>query len=167
MSNGFKRAFSIDVKIDFVGVFDTVNSVGAWHNRTCQNPSTNIPSYSGIIPRELPFAKTNHLIRVFRHAVALDERRAKFKANLWGRATKDEERLGDAGKRKTYHRSKTLDGIFSFVTGGSRHGDDRSDRKRRSAEHEDEHEDQPHVGHHGGRDCSSPIDRGHETDVKG
>lgn len=28
MSNGFKRAFSIDVKIDFLGVFDTVNSVG-------------------------------------------------------------------------------------------------------------------------------------------
>jgi uncharacterized protein (DUF2235 family) len=28
MSKGFKDAYSIDVKIDFVGAFDTVNSVG-------------------------------------------------------------------------------------------------------------------------------------------
>jgi uncharacterized protein (DUF2235 family) len=32
MSNGFKRAFSVNVEIDFVGVFDTVSGVGeyAW-----------------------------------------------------------------------------------------------------------------------------------------
>ncbi|KAF8756833.1 hypothetical protein RHS01_04096 [Rhizoctonia solani] len=94
MSNGFKRAFCIDVKIDFVGVFDTVNSVG-------------------IIPRELPFAKSNYLIRVFRHAVALDEHRAKFQPNLWGRSTESEEKLGEAGKKKVYHRQKSKSGVWN------------------------------------------------------
>jgi len=33
-------------------------------------------------------------VRTFRHAVALDERRAKFKANLWNRPNVEEIRLG-------------------------------------------------------------------------
>jgi uncharacterized protein (DUF2235 family) len=31
----------------------------------------------------LPFTTYNSIVRTFRHAVALDERRAKFKANHW------------------------------------------------------------------------------------
>lgn len=37
----------------------------------------------GLIPKRVPFAKYNHCIKTFRHAVALDERRVKFKANLY------------------------------------------------------------------------------------
>lgn len=74
-SNNFKKAFSIDVDIDFVGVWDTVCSVG-------------------MIPRTLPFVKSNTAIRVFRHALALDERRVKFKANHWQQSTKKEDQLG-------------------------------------------------------------------------
>ncbi|CAE6399406.1 unnamed protein product [Rhizoctonia solani] len=182
MSNGFKRAFCIDVKIDFVGVFDTVNSVG-------------------MIPRELPFARTNYLIRVFRHAVALDERRAKFKANMWGRATEEEEMLGADGKRGVYVRKKTLSGvnISSFVKGWEEvvdrmkgdhgkeedaHGKEKNahgkeketkvksvDEKRDDHDHEgddkkSEHEHIPDVSHHGGQDCSTAEEREHETDVK-
>jgi len=33
-------------------------------------------------------------VHYFRHAVALDERRSKFKANLWNRPTVKEESLG-------------------------------------------------------------------------
>ncbi|KAF9466841.1 hypothetical protein BDZ94DRAFT_1295336 [Collybia nuda] len=73
-SNIFKKAFSVDVKIDFIGVWDTVNSVG-------------------LISRRLPFTTSNTIVRAFRHAVALDERRAKFKANLWNRPTKKEQSL--------------------------------------------------------------------------
>ncbi|EDR01075.1 uncharacterized protein LACBIDRAFT_312561 [Laccaria bicolor S238N-H82] len=73
-SNAFKRAFSIDVDIEFVGVWDTVNSVG-------------------LIPRRLPFTTSNTIVRTFRHAVSLDERRAKFKANLWNRPNDDEKTL--------------------------------------------------------------------------
>ncbi|QRW07790.1 choline transport protein [Ceratobasidium sp. AG-Ba] len=86
MSNGFKQAFSIDVEIHFMGLFDTVNSVG-------------------LIPKELPFAKSNYVVRNFRHAVALDERRAKFKANLWGRIS-DEDAALAAPKREDYMSKK-------------------------------------------------------------
>ncbi|KAJ6530931.1 hypothetical protein DFH09DRAFT_1183713 [Mycena vulgaris] len=70
-SNAFKKAFAIDVDIEFIGVWDTVNSVG-------------------LIPRRLPFTTSNNIVRTFRHAIALDERRAKFKPNLWNRPTPKE-----------------------------------------------------------------------------
>jgi uncharacterized protein (DUF2235 family) len=52
------------VHIEFVGVWDTVASVG-------------------LVPRYLPFAHTNNAIRFFRHAVALDEHRVKFMPNWY------------------------------------------------------------------------------------
>ncbi|KAI6024564.1 hypothetical protein EDC04DRAFT_2573941 [Pisolithus marmoratus] len=55
-STAFKKAFSLDVDIDFVGVWDTVNSVG-------------------IGSRRLPFTPSNRRIRFFRQALALDEHR--------------------------------------------------------------------------------------------
>ncbi|KAJ6585623.1 hypothetical protein B0H19DRAFT_1110303 [Mycena capillaripes] len=72
-SNAFKKTFSIDVNIEFIGVWDTVNSVG-------------------LIPKRLPFTTSNNIVRTFRHAVSLDERRAKFKPNLWNRPN-DQEKL--------------------------------------------------------------------------
>ncbi|KAJ8096302.1 hypothetical protein PM082_011457 [Marasmius tenuissimus] len=78
-SNAFKKAFSIDADIEFIGVWDTVNSVG-------------------LIPRRLPFTTSNNIVRTFRHAISLDERRAKFKANLWNRPNDAESRLGLAHK---------------------------------------------------------------------
>lgn len=38
-------------------------------------------------------------MRTFRHAVSLDERRAKFKANLWNRPTAKEQALGVEGQK--------------------------------------------------------------------
>ncbi|KAK7026863.1 hypothetical protein VNI00_015405 [Paramarasmius palmivorus] len=63
-SEKFRNVFSVRAQIEFIGVWDTVESVG-------------------IIPRRLPFTDTNANIRKFRHAVSLDERRVKFKARLW------------------------------------------------------------------------------------
>ncbi|KAJ6585672.1 hypothetical protein B0H19DRAFT_1110417 [Mycena capillaripes] len=74
-SNAFKRAFSNHVHIDFIGVWDTVDSVG-------------------LIPKRLPFTTSNTIVRTFRHAVSLDERRAKFKANLWNFPNDQEKKLG-------------------------------------------------------------------------
>lgn len=48
----------------------------------------------GLIPRRLPFVASNTAIRYFRHALSLDERRAKFKANLYNRPTAKESKLG-------------------------------------------------------------------------
>ncbi|KAI9566395.1 hypothetical protein HD554DRAFT_2117826 [Boletus coccyginus] len=74
-SIAFKKAFSINVDIEFVGVWDTVSSVG-------------------VIPRRLPFTKVNDNIRYFRHALSLDERRVRFKANNFNRATEGDLKRG-------------------------------------------------------------------------
>jgi uncharacterized protein (DUF2235 family) len=47
----------------------------------------------GFIPKRLPFTTSNTIVRTFRHAVSLDERRAKFKMNLWNRPTEEEQKL--------------------------------------------------------------------------
>ncbi|KAJ3789554.1 hypothetical protein GGU10DRAFT_343154 [Lentinula aff. detonsa] len=85
-SNAFKKAFSVHADIEFLGVWDTVNSVG-------------------IFPRRLPFTTSNTIVRTFRHAVSLDERRAKFKANLWNRPNANEETLGISSSKKKHHAS--------------------------------------------------------------
>jgi len=72
-STAFKKAFSIDVEIEFVGVWDTVSSVG-------------------IVPRTLPFTASDTSIRYFRHAISLDERRAKFKANYYHLQRPDDQK---------------------------------------------------------------------------
>ncbi|TFK63441.1 hypothetical protein BDN72DRAFT_826641 [Pluteus cervinus] len=74
-SNEFKRACSIDVSIEFVGVWDTVASVG-------------------ITGKRLPFTTSNTIIKTFRHAVSLDERRVNFEANLWHKSTQQQKELG-------------------------------------------------------------------------
>ncbi|KAJ6585647.1 hypothetical protein B0H19DRAFT_1110361 [Mycena capillaripes] len=80
-SNAFKKTFSIDVDIEFVGVWDTVNAVG-------------------FIPKRLPFTMSNNIVRTFRHAVSLDERRAKFKPNLWNRPNDKEKLLSISDQKR-------------------------------------------------------------------
>ncbi|KIO29808.1 hypothetical protein M407DRAFT_21058 [Tulasnella calospora MUT 4182] len=60
----FKQTFSSDVAVEFIGVWDTVSSVG----------------FGAPL---LPFNASETFIRTFRHALALDERRAKFQPNAW------------------------------------------------------------------------------------
>ncbi|KAJ8085202.1 hypothetical protein AAF712_003504 [Marasmius tenuissimus] len=74
-SGAFKQAFSIDVDIELLGVWDTVGSVG-------------------VIPKRLPFTTSNTHVKYFRHAVALDERRARFKPNLWHHQPRNQGHLG-------------------------------------------------------------------------
>ncbi|KAJ3861402.1 hypothetical protein EV359DRAFT_84364 [Lentinula novae-zelandiae] len=84
-SAAFKKAFSVDATIEFVGVWDTVNSVG-------------------LIPHRLPFTRSNTLVKTFRHAVSLDERRAKFKANLWNPPSDvDTNDIEQTGKHSHHH----------------------------------------------------------------
>ncbi|EJT99647.1 hypothetical protein DACRYDRAFT_109752 [Dacryopinax primogenitus] len=65
MSDGFKHTFCNEVEVDFLGVWDTVASVGLFRSK------------------DLPFTASDHHIRVFRHAISLDERRCRLKANQW------------------------------------------------------------------------------------
>ncbi|KAF8338082.1 uncharacterized protein EI90DRAFT_3041523 [Cantharellus anzutake] len=78
-SASYKRDFSRQVKIEFIGVWDTVSSVGA------------------LIPRILPFSSDNHITRTFRHAMSLDEHRAAFQCNPWQRTVDGQQ--GGSGPR--------------------------------------------------------------------
>ncbi len=64
----------------------------------------------GLIPHWLPFTASNTIVRTFRHAISLDERRAKFKTNLWNIPTPakpvdEEEGHSRKDKLKAHHGS--------------------------------------------------------------
>src|SRR6202050_348858 len=67
---GFKKTFGRECKPHFLGVWDTVSSVG-W-----------ILDPIGLKPGSLPYTYELGEISVIRHAVSLDERRAFFRSNL-------------------------------------------------------------------------------------
>src|SRR5260370_12144246 len=63
---GFRKTFGRPCPVHFLGLWHTVSSVGwAWD------------------PVNLPFTAYNPSVRIIRHAVAIDERRAFFRQNLW------------------------------------------------------------------------------------
>jgi len=62
----FKSTFSRCCKMHFVGVWDTVSSIGWLYD-----------------PVSLPFTAMNPDVEVGRHAISIDERRAAFRQNLW------------------------------------------------------------------------------------
>ena len=64
---GFRKTFSRDVPIHFLGLWDTVSSVGWFW-----------------APEHFQYTMNNPGVEIVRHAVALDERRAYFPQNLWG-----------------------------------------------------------------------------------
>jgi len=67
LARQFKQHFCIEGCCPhFVGVWDTVSSVGWIEN-----------------PLRLPYAANNPDIAIGRHAIAIDERRAFFRTNLW------------------------------------------------------------------------------------
>ncbi|KAF9022154.1 hypothetical protein BDZ89DRAFT_1137517 [Hymenopellis radicata] len=81
----FKAAFSIDVKIEFLGVWDTVGAIG-------------------IFPRNLPFTCSNTHVRHFRHALALDERRVRF-IPIFGQVPGVNCHACDAGGKRAFSNS--------------------------------------------------------------
>lgn len=62
----FKRVFSATPDIHFVGVWDTVSSVG-----------------TVIDPFNLPYTRWNPTVKTVRHAISIDEKRKFFRTNLW------------------------------------------------------------------------------------
>lgn len=68
----------------FVGVWDTVSSIGWIEN-----------------PLKLPFTANNPSIAMGRHAVSIDERRAFFRTNLW-RPAEPPRRSGPADLRQVW-----------------------------------------------------------------
>lgn len=76
LASQFRETFDPDRRcsLHFVGVWDTVSSVGWIEN-----------------PLRLPYTTSNPAIAHGRHAVAIDERRAFFRTNLWWPGSTPEE----------------------------------------------------------------------------
>ncbi|KAF8892870.1 hypothetical protein BD779DRAFT_1507453 [Infundibulicybe gibba] len=74
LAHKFKETFAVSVEISFLGVWDTVSSVG-------------------VIPQSLPYSTHNAGVKIFRHALALDERRARFRPSIWGQPTAEREEM--------------------------------------------------------------------------
>jgi uncharacterized protein (DUF2235 family) len=68
-SKAFRETFSRVVPIYFVGIWDTVSSIGWIYD-----------------PVKLLFDGQNPIMRKGRHAISVDERRCFYQANLWGPA---------------------------------------------------------------------------------
>ncbi|EMD39907.1 hypothetical protein CERSUDRAFT_81231 [Gelatoporia subvermispora B] len=69
LASGFKQTFCRSVNIEFLGVWETVESTGI------------------LWTRSLPFTASNTTIKTFRHALSLDEHRTKFRPSLYHRPT--------------------------------------------------------------------------------
>jgi uncharacterized protein (DUF2235 family) len=107
--------------------FDLVPAQKNSHHRSYFRDTVNSV---GLIPRRLPFTTSNTIVKTFRHAsesictyardatdffvfvfvfvlltVSLDERRAKFKANLWNRPTSKEATLGVSPEHAAAHKA--------------------------------------------------------------
>jgi uncharacterized protein (DUF2235 family) len=74
LARNFKSTFSAECKPRFLGVWDTVSSVGWVYN-----------------PVKLPYTANNTDIHYVRHAISIDERRAFFRQNLWGKPAQDQD----------------------------------------------------------------------------
>lgn len=91
------------IEIDFLGLWDTVKS------------------YGGLRPVSWPHLRHNPAVRVVRHALALDERRAWFQHTTWGSA--DEKLRGEPLEQDPRYRHQDVEevwfrGYHSDIGGG-------------------------------------------------
>jgi uncharacterized protein (DUF2235 family) len=100
LAKEFKATFSRACKPHFIGVWDTVSSVGWFAN-----------------PLSLPYTASNPDIGVGRHAVAINERRAFFRTNLW-RPTADSDEAGPKDLKQVW-----FPGVHCDIGGGYPEGE--------------------------------------------
>lgn len=74
VAQGFKATYSRKCKPQMVGVWDTVKSVGLFRPK-------------------FPHARLNEDVKFGYHALAIDEKRSKFRPNLWDESTANENRI--------------------------------------------------------------------------
>jgi uncharacterized protein (DUF2235 family) len=89
-SQQFKEAFSMDIRVEFLGVWYRFFLCFSGHLTNEDAPCRDTVCSVGFIPRQLPFTASNTTVRFFRHALALDERRATFLVNPWHRRNKED-----------------------------------------------------------------------------
>ncbi|KAG8948610.1 hypothetical protein FRC00_008520 [Tulasnella sp. 408] len=88
---GFKKAFSRYVLIEFMGVWYVRDPI---NKHTPKNQKVDSLGYRdsvtsvGLNGRSLPYTSHNDIVKTFRQAFSLDERRSKFRHNPWARAAR-------------------------------------------------------------------------------
>ncbi len=87
----FKSTFGRKINIDFLGLWDSVNTTGWVYN-----------------PMLLPYTTNNKSVLTLRHALAIDERRSFFKDMRWGRKYADRQDIKEVW----------FPGVHSDVGGG-------------------------------------------------
>jgi uncharacterized protein (DUF2235 family) len=70
----FRATFCRECPVHFVGVWDTVSSVGWIYD-----------------PISFPYTANNPSVAIGRHAISIDERRCYFRQNLWGPASEGQD----------------------------------------------------------------------------
>jgi uncharacterized protein (DUF2235 family) len=86
----FRSVFSSAPPVHFLGLWDTVSSVGSIYN-----------------PFKLPYTRWNPSVQTVRHAVSIDERRKFFRSNLWS-----------SSKQVTDVRQVWFAGVHGDIGGG-------------------------------------------------
>ena len=89
----------------------------------------------GWIPKELPFSASNTSVCCFRHAISLDERRIKFRANLYNWPNKHDRKLGTESDDEEGEIIKPLMGHEHSIS-TSTNSTSNEDRKLDNLEHE-------------------------------
>ncbi|MEO8070769.1 MAG: DUF2235 domain-containing protein [Acidobacteriota bacterium] len=92
----FKATMSRECPTKFIGVWDTVSAVGWIEN-----------------PLRLPYTADNSAIDIGRHAIAIDERRAFFRTNLWRHDSDDGRNHGPRDSLQVW-----FPGVHCDVGGG-------------------------------------------------
>jgi uncharacterized protein (DUF2235 family) len=96
LARDFKSTLASDCKPWFVGVWDTVSSVGWIEN-----------------PLKLPYISNNPDIQIGRHAISMDERRAFFRSHLWRRPADPNAEYGPKDVKQVW-----FPGVHCDVGGG-------------------------------------------------
>jgi hypothetical protein len=71
---GFRQTFSRECQVHFMGIWDTVKSIGWIFD-----------------PLNLQFTAENPIVRTVRHALSIDERRCFYRPNLWKEPQQDQD----------------------------------------------------------------------------
>ena len=94
VATSFRNAYSHEVDIKFLGVWDTVGALGI--------PPLGLGRFLGVLGRFLNRRHTFHdvelsgSVKYGYHALAIDERRAPFEPSIWVRRSADGQPLPDA-----------------------------------------------------------------------
>ncbi|KIO25633.1 hypothetical protein M407DRAFT_25010 [Tulasnella calospora MUT 4182] len=102
----FKKHFSVECEVRFLGVWDTVSSIGL----------RNL--------RHIPYTSGNKAVKIFRQALALDEWRRKYRPDFWFTVPEKTRKPGtaDGFVRKDQNETNVLEvwfaGNHSDIGGG-------------------------------------------------